>query len=144
MLVSRDRSFQLSGTGVSTKTGVRDGSVFLDQRWLQMGQQALSPAQGGGIQSSGSGMSITWPQQRCSRKRPALCGTTVHQTRHSGASIGRAVSELCVRFKSEVSGTLSAVSQETTQAVVWQPTTTLTISRSETSWKHSRDMPRDC
>ena len=34
-----------SDTGVSTKTGVRDGSVFMDQRWLQWANKLLATYQ---------------------------------------------------------------------------------------------------
>ena len=53
-----------------------------------------------------------------------LNGMAMHQTRHIGASIQCTVSELCKKCR-KVSGRLSALSQETTTAVVWRPTTTL-------------------
>ena len=54
-----------------------------------------------------------------------------------------AVSKLCKKCKDEVSGKRS-VSQNTTKAVVWRPTTTLSRAHSETSWKHSRNVSRYC
>ena len=60
------------------------------------------------------------------------------------ASIGYAGSELGKMFKSEVNGEFSAVSQDTTTAVVWRSTTALSLSRSDAIWKHSRDVPRFC
>ena len=46
--------------------------------------------------------------------------------------------------QNEVNGELSAVSQDATKEEVWRPATTLSHSGSETSWNHSRDVPRDC
>ena len=50
----------------------------------------------------------------------------MHQTRHSGVSVDRVRRSRSVRKmqkKNEVCGELSAVSQETTRAVAWRPTT---------------------
>ena len=46
--------------------------------------------------------------------------------------------------KNEVSGELSAVSPDTTSAVAWRPTATLSVARSETNWEHLRIVPRHC
>ena len=69
----------------------------------------------------------------------ALSSTTLYHTRHSGASFDRVRGFQC---KDEVSGRSSAVAQDMTKAVVWRPTTTLSLARSETSWKHSPFVPR--
>ena len=69
----------------------------------------------------------------------------MYQTRHSGASVGeRGFITLHEVSKNEANGELSAVSQHTTTADFWRPTTTLSLSLSDTSWKHSPDVPRHC
>ena len=78
-----------SGTVVSTKTGVRDGSVLMDQRGLQWVNEHLPWLHG-----------RNWEERIWNSEHPAavnmfqsatdsleLSGMTTHQTRHSGASI---------------------------------------------------------
>ena len=60
-----------------------------------------------------------------------LSRMTMYQTRHCGASVDRVRSFRTLQKVHEVSGELSAVSQDTTRAVVWRLTTTLSLSCSE-------------
>ena len=111
-MVNRNRSF-------------RDGSVHQNwnPRWVSsdgpalalVGQQAPARTEGG--KSGGTNLEFRLPYssnniQDCNRH------FALHHTRHSGASIGCAVSEACKKCKDEVSGRRSAVSQGTTKAVV--------------------------
>ena len=73
-----------------------------------------------------------------------LSGMTKHVTVEP-ASIVCAGSELCKKVKNEVNGELSAESQDTTKnSRLATDYHSLSLSRYETSWKHSRDVPRLC
>ena len=114
LLVGRDRS-------------IRNWSVHQDRspRWVGPHGPALAPMDQEALALAPTlWNSAAWPRSKHGHEGPA--------------SIGCAGSELCKKFKNEVNEEHSAVSQETTKAVVWQPTTTLSLSRS------SRDMPRHC
>ena len=59
-----------SEAGVSTKTGTRDGSVFLDQRWLQWVNKLLAALKAGNPEEK-PGISVS-QQQKSSRLQPTL------------------------------------------------------------------------
>ena len=91
-----------------------------------MGQQTPDGTQGG--KSGGNNLEIRLP---CSSKNVQDCKNRHFGTqRHDRApveptSLGCAVSDLSKKCRDEVSGERSAVSQDTTKAVVWRTTTTL-------------------
>ena len=129
------------------KTGIRDESVLMEQRWLQWVNKLLPALKAGNLEDK------IWnfvgpaaaKKLKTATDTLGLSGMTMYQTRHSGASIDRVrgfrtLQEVQRRGQWEA----SVVSQDTTKAVVWRSTTTLSLARSETSWKHSRDVPRDC
>ena len=108
MLVGRDRNPE---TGLSTTTGVRDGSV-MNQHLLQGVHKLM----------------------------------TTYQMRHSAASFDLARG---FRTLQKVQKTRSVKSSPHCRkilhtAAAWRPTTALSLSRSESSSEHSRNVSRDC
>ena len=119
----------------------RNWSVYQDSgpRWVgphgpalaSIGQQAPAPAQGG--ESGGGNLEF---RLLCSSKDAqdsnGRFGTPrldhVPNTSQRGQHRSVARFQDSEKFKHEVSGELSAVSQDSTKAVVWQPTTTLSLS----------------
>ena len=99
-----------SKNGVSTKTGVRDGSVFMDQHQLQQVDKLL----------------------------------TMCQTRHSGANIDRVRGFRTLQEVQRRGQWKAFIVVRYDKTVVWKPTATLSVARSETSRKHSSDVPRYC
>ena len=84
-------SIAASDAGVSTKTRIRDGSVLMDQRWLEWSSSS-SPHSRSEIRERKSGISITLQQQKkfkAATDTLGLSGMIMFQTRHSGASIDR-------------------------------------------------------
>ena len=135
-------------TGVSTETGVRDGSVSVDQRWLQWVNKLVLRLKCANLVERIWCFDFPAAAKLFKTATDALglSGMTMYQTRHSGASIDRVRGfRTLQKFqKNEVSGELSEVSQDTTRAVAWRPTITLSLARSETTWKHSRNVPKYC
>ena len=121
LLVDRDRILR---NWSIYQTSIRAGSVLVDQRWLQWVNK-LSLALKAGNLNKKLRISITLQQQKYSRVQPTQRHDCVPNA-PAPASIGCAVSEFCKKCRNEVSGKRSAVSQDTTRAVVWRPTTTLT------------------
>ena len=139
MLVGRDRSF-------------RNWSIYQykSPRWVGphkstlafMGQQALVPAE-------------VWKFGEADPEFPLPCSKIVQGgnrrfgTRHDHVAHTSQWSQhrvqgfkkLCKRCqKPEQCRARSAMSQDTTSAVAWLPTATLSRAHSETSWKHQRLM----
>ena len=131
-----------SETGVSTSTRVLDGSVPHKSTLAFMGQQALVPAE-------------VWKFGEADPEFPLPCSKIVQGgnrrfgTRHDHVAHTSQWSQhrvqgfkkLCKRCqKPEQCRARSAMSQDTTSAVAWLPTATLSRAHSETSWKHQRLM----
>ena len=97
-----------SETGVSTKTGIRDGSDLV----ALMGQQALAPA-------------AVWKSGRADLEFRSPCSIKIVQdcTKYVTKVPGSIVCG--VSCKNQVSGELTAAAQDTTRALAWRPTTTL-------------------
>ena len=85
-LVGRDRRLRKS-----TKAGVRDGSVLIDQRWLQWVTKLLPAIKAGNPEDTI--LNFGYPSRarlfKTATDALGLSGLTMNQTRHSGASIGR-------------------------------------------------------
>ena len=109
---------------MSPKTGSSNGVVVLDQRWLQWVNKPLPALK------AGNPAEKLWNFDnpaaanmfKTATDTLGLSGLTMYRTRHSGADIDRVGGG-----KDEVSGKRS-----------------LSRARSETSWKHSRNVPRYC
>ena len=104
----RDRNFR---NWVPSQAQLRDGSVLMNQRWLQQVQKLL----------------------------------TMYQTRHGGASIDQ-VRDCGTLQDVQTRGQWKAFSNGTRydKNIRLPPTTTLSHTHSETSWKHSRNVSRCC
>ena len=132
-----------SETGVSTKTGVRDGSVLMDQRWLQWVNKLLQPESVVSVRDNLElPCSIKIVQDSNGRFETQRHDHVPHTSQWNQHRSGAGFSELGKRCRTEGTGELSAVLQDTTSAVTLRPTSTLSLARSETSWKHSRTVPR--
>ena len=108
-----------SRTGVSTKTGIRDGSVLVDQRWLQWVNKLFSALKAGNQEENISNFDYLAAAKMF---KTATVRLSTKNVTVAPASIGCAVSELCKKCEDEVSGRRSAVSQDTTREVAWRPT----------------------
>ena len=131
---------------MSTKTGVRVGSVLMDQRWFQRVNKLLPWLKCGNLEERIWNFDYLAAANMFYTATDSLpfIGLNMYQKRHSGASIDRVRGFRTLQeIRNEVRELL-AVSQGTTKAVVWRPTITLSLSCLGTSWKHSRDLPRHC
>ena len=108
-----------SETGVFTKTGVRDGSVLIDQRWVQWVTKLLHWLKAGNLEEKIGNFEDPAAAKKFKPATDALglSGLTMYQTRHNGASF-RTLPEVQRRVPWKA---FSSV----TKAVVWRPTTTL-------------------
>ena len=108
-----------SETGVSTKTGIRDGSVLKDQRWLRWVNKLLTRLQAG---NPGKRIwKFDYPAAAqvfiTATVTLGIRGTTMYQARHSGTSADQVRGfRAFMKFKNEANGELSAVSQDTTKS----------------------------
>ena len=106
------------------------GQSLVDQRWLQWDNKLLPALKAGNPEEKIGNFDYI-----AAVKMFKTNGMTMDQAGHSGASIDRVrgFRNLQEVSKNEVSGEHS-LSKDTTKAVVWKPTTTLSLARSETSW----------
>ena len=103
---------------------MRHGSVLVDQCWLQWVNKLLPALKAGNPEEKFYNFDYPAAAKmfKTATDTVGLSGMAMYQTRHR---LGKKCSD-------EVSGKRSAVSRDTTEAVVWRPTTTLSLTRSET------------